>query len=344
VVDESHVSIPQIGGMYAGDRSRKTVLVEHGFRLPSAMDNRPLNFQEFEEMMNQMLYVSATPGPYEMNKVNREVVEQVIRPTGLLDPKISIRPLKGQIDELINEAVKRVERKERVIVTTLTKRTAEDLTDYLKEAGIKAQYLHSELDAIERVEVLRDLRSGVYDVIIGINLLREGIDLPEVSLVAVLDADKEGFLRSETALIQIAGRAARHVNGEVILFADNMTKSIQKLVDVTTARREKQIAYNKANNITPRSTTRNVQESLHGAITSHKKPLVKLEVNEDVGVVIAQLEADMWEASEKLEYEKAALMRDQIRELKERFLGEKDAQPAPQKEPTSYRKTKAKKK
>src|SRR5581483_6558591 len=262
VVDESHATIPQIGGMYAGDFSRKTVLVEHGFRLPSALDNRPLAFEEFQSMQNQTIYVSATPGPRELDWSKDRVVEQIVRPTGLVDPKITLKPLAGQIDDLINECRKRADVKERVLVTTLTKRTAEELTDYLRDIGINVQYLHSEIDAIERVEILRSLRKGEFDVLVGINLLREGLDLPEVSLVAILDADKEGYLRSATSLIQTAGRAARHLNGEVILYADVRTQSIEKFLAVSEYRRKKQVAYNLEHNITPRSVSRAVEESL----------------------------------------------------------------------------------
>src|SRR5438270_5703732 len=267
VIDESHATIPQIGGMYEGDRSRKTVLVEHGFRLPSAMDNRPLSFEEFQSLQNQTIYASATPTAREVQWATGRIVELVVRPTGLVDPKVTIKPLAGQIDDLINECRKRADAKERVLVTTLTKRTAEELTDYLREIGINVAYLHSEIDAIERVEILRGLRKGEFDVLVGINLLREGLDLPEVSLVAILDADKEGFLRSATSLIQTAGRAARHLNGEVILYADIMTQSIQKFLAVSDYRRKKQLAYNEENNITPRSVTRAVEESL----SSHKE-------------------------------------------------------------------------
>jgi len=244
IVDESHVTVPQLGGMYAGDRSRKTTLMEHGFRLPSALDNRPLNFTEFESLVNQCVYVSATPSAYELSH-STVVAEQIIRPTGLVDPPVTIKPLKGQIDDLIEQCRGRVEKGERVLVTTLTKRTAEDLTDYMKEVGLRVKYLHSEIDTIERVEILRGLRSAEFDVLIGINLLREGLDLPEVSLVAILDADKEGFLRSATSLIQTAGRAARHVNAEVILYADVMTDSIKKFIATTEYRRTKQLEYNK---------------------------------------------------------------------------------------------------
>jgi excinuclease ABC subunit B len=305
--------------MYEGDRSRKTVLVEHGFRLPSALDNRPLNFEEFQSLFRQVIYVSATPGPYELKQSGGQVVEQVIRPTGLLDPVITLRPLKGQIDETIGAARQRIERGERVLVTTLTKRTAEDLTDYLAEAGFKVRYIHSEVDAIERVEILRELRGGTVDVLVGINLLREGLDLPEVSLVCILDADKEGYLRSETSLIQTAGRAARHVNGEVLLFADTMTGSIRRLLEVTRERREKQMAYNRANGITPQSVRRGIQESLHSVAQAREvaERVVKAGGQDlDVTELLSDLEKEMWEAAKNLEYEKAALLRDQIGELK----------------------------
>ncbi|MGZ8919388.1 MAG: excinuclease ABC subunit UvrB, partial [Limisphaerales bacterium] len=258
VIDESHATIPQIGGMHAGDRARKTVLVEHGFRLPSALDNRPLNFQEFQEWQKQTIYVSATPQAQELQWSEGRVAEQIVRPTGLIDPVITMKPLKGQIDDLINETRKRIELKQRVLVTTLTKRTAEELSDYLRDIGINVRYLHSEIDAIERVEILRALRKGEFDVLVGINLLREGLDLPEVSLVAILDADKEGYLRSTTSLIQTAGRAARHLNGEVILYADVLTQSIKNFLATSEYRRTKQIAYNKEHNITPRSVSRSV--------------------------------------------------------------------------------------
>jgi excinuclease ABC subunit B len=319
VIDESHATVPQISGMYEGDRSRKTVLVEHGFRLPSALDNRPLNFEEFQSLFRQVIYVSATPGPYELKQSGGQVVEQVIRPTGLLDPVITLRPLKGQIDETIGAARQRIERGERVLVTTLTKRTAEDLTDYLAEAGFKVRYIHSEVDAIERVEILRELRGGTVDVLVGINLLREGLDLPEVSLVCILDADKEGYLRSETSLIQTAGRAARHVNGEVLLFADTMTGSIRRLLEVTRERREKQMAYNRANGITPQSVRRGIQESLHSVAQAREvaERVVKAGGQDlDVTELLSDLEKEMWEAAKNLEYEKAALLRDQIGELK----------------------------
>ena len=324
VIDESHATVPQIGGMYEGDRSRKTVLVEHGFRLPSALDNRPLNFEEFQSHQNQTIYVSATPGPRELEWSRGRVVEQIVRPTGLVDPKTTVKPLAGQIDDLINECRKRADLKERVLVTTLTKRTAEELTDYLRDIGINVQYLHSEIDAIERVEILRSLRKGEFDVLVGINLLREGLDLPEVSLVAILDADKEGYLRSATSLIQTAGRAARHLNGEVILYADIMTQSIQKFLAVSEYRRERQLAYNKEHNITPRSVSRAVEESLSSRETTVNRAHAFLKesgVDNDLSETIKELEEEMVTAANNLEFEKAALVRDQIRELKRTLEG-----------------------
>ena len=326
VIDESHATIPQIGGMYEGDRSRKTVLVEHGFRLPSALDNRPLNFEEFQSLQNQTIYASATPMPREVQWAQGRVVELVVRPTGLIDPKVTIKPLAGQIDDLINECRKRADAKERVLVTTLTKRTAEELTDYLREIGIRVAYLHSEIDAIQRVEVLRSLRKGEFDVLVGINLLREGLDLPEVSLVAILDADKEGFLRSETSLIQTAGRAARHLNGEVILYADIKTQSIQRFLAVADYRRQKQLAYNKEHNITPRSVVRAVEESLSSyRQTSEKTQAFLNETGGDIDLseTIQELEQEMVSAANNLEFEKAALLRDQVRELKRAMDGTK---------------------
>jgi excinuclease ABC subunit B len=361
VVDESHATIPQIGGMYEGDRSRKSVLVEYGFRLPSALDNRPLNFPEFMDMSGQILYISATPAEFEIrnsvvgnkgyiphsrSRIGQAetepvlvpmltgkkaaplnigtpgahlIVQQIIRPTGLLDPRITIRPLKQQIDETIELCRIRTEKQERVLITTLTKRTAEDLTDYLRDVGLKVRYLHSEIDTIERVEILRSLRAGEFDILVGINLLREGLDLPEVSLVCILDADKEGFLRSQTSLIQTAGRAARHVNGEVVLFADTLTDSIQKLVSITEFRRGKQIEYNEANGITPTSVRRAVQESLHTLLKGREiEESVIRESGGDFNIseVLRELEEEMQIAAANLEYERAALLRDQIMELK----------------------------
>ena len=337
VIDESHATVPQIGGMYEGDRSRKTVLVEHGFRLPSALDNRPLNFLEFQGMQNQTIYVSATPAPRELGWSQGHVAELVVRPTGLIDPTITLKPLKGQIDDLLEEVRKRADKKERTLVTTLTKRTAEELTDYLRDIGVRVQYLHSEIDAIERVEILRSLRKGEFDVLVGINLLREGLDLPEVSLVAILDADKEGFLRSETCLIQTAGRAARHLNGEVILYADVMTQSIQKFLAVTKKRREKQIAYNVAHNITPRSVVRAVEESLATYESDRREAdAVLREGSTDIDITstIQELETEMLKAAEDLKFEKAALLRDQIKELKHMLDGTKS-----EAKPVSYRKS-----
>jgi excinuclease ABC subunit B len=339
VVDESHVTIPQIGGMYEGDRSRKTVLVDHGFRLPSALDNRPVNFLEFQSMQNQTIYVSATPAPRELGWSQGHVVELVVRPTGLIDPRVTIKPLKGQIDDLLEEVRKRSEKKERTLVTTLTKRTAEELTDYLRDIGINVRYLHSEIDAIERVEILRALRKGEFDVLVGINLLREGLDLPEVSLVAILDADKEGFLRSETSLIQTAGRAARHLNGEVILYADVMTDSIKKFLAVTEYRRQRQVAYNKEHNITPRSVIRAVEESLAVYQTTRNEAaglLKDSKMDVDLTATIQELEAEMIKAAEDLQFEKAALLRDQIKELKHMLEG---GSPDKTAKPVSYKKS-----
>ena len=320
VLDESHVSVPQIGGMYAGDRSRKTVLVEHGFRLPSALDNRPLSFEEFQQFKRQTLYVSATPAGREIEWSGGQVVEQIIRPTGLVDPVVDLKPLRGQIDDLIEEARKRVDIGERVLVTTLTKRTAEELTDYLRDIGINVRYLHSEIDAIERVEILRALRRGEFDVLVGINLLREGLDIPEVSLVAILDADKEGYLRSTTSLIQTAGRAARHLNGRVILYADTMTGSIRDFMLIAKDRRERQLAFNRDHGIVPRSVSRPVEERLSGNdpdVTNNAAAVINDAGGDfDVTETIRELEAEMLEASKNLEFEKAALLRDQIAELK----------------------------
>src|SRR5437762_1029323 len=335
IIDESHATIPQIGGMYAGDMARKKVLVEYGFRLPSALDNRPLSFEEFQKFQKRTIYVSATPGEREIEWSRGRVIESVVRPTGLIDPKITVKPLRGQIDDLIEEARKRVEQKERILVTTLTKRTAEELTDYLRDIGINVRYLHSEIDAIERVEILRALRKGDFDVLVGINLLREGLDLPEVSLVAILDADKEGYLRSATSLIQTAGRAARHINGEVILYADVMTQSIQKFLAVSDYRRQKQLAYNQEHNITPRSVSRPVEESLSARFAGTETAAAVINDaggNFDVTETIRELEEQMLEAANNLEFEKAALFRDEINELK-RSAG-MDAASTPQRKVT----------
>ncbi len=386
VIDESHATVPQIGGMYEGDRSRKTVLVEYGFRLPSALDNRPLNFDEFMKITNQVIYVSATPAEFEIQnsmvgnkgyfphrrqRIGQEeilpfvlpgetiaghahrlpsprpaggapapqisrtdepaekfdvatagaplVVEQIIRPTGLLDPKITIKPLKNQIDDTIELCRQRVEKGERVLITTLTKRTAEDLADYLREVGLKVRYLHSDIDAIERVEILRGLRAADFDILVGINLLREGLDLPEVSLVCILDADKEGFLRSQTSLIQTAGRAARHVNGEVVLFADIVTQSMEALISISEYRRARQMEYNEQHGITPQTVRRAVQESLHTILRGREiAASIIQEAGGDFNLteLLRELEEEMQEASANLEFERAALLRDQIMEIK----------------------------
>jgi excinuclease ABC subunit B len=381
VIDESHATIPQIGGMYEGDRSRKTVLVEYGFRLPSALDNRPLNFGEFMTATNQVIYVSATPAefeiqnsiagnkgyfPHKRQKIGDEelvpfvlpggkrptpnvqrstsntevhisrtdeppekfdahtpgaplVVEQIIRPTGLLDPKITLKGLKNQIDDTIELCRQRVERQERVLVTTLTKRTAEDLADYLRDVGLKVRYLHSDIDTIERVEILRGLRAADFDILVGINLLREGLDLPEVSLVCILDADKEGFLRSQTSLIQTAGRAARHINGEVVLFADTVTQSMEALISISEYRRAKQMEYNEQHGITPQTVRRAVQESLHTILRGREiAASVIQEGGGDFNLteLLRELEEEMQQASANLEFERAALLRDQIMEVK----------------------------
>jgi excinuclease ABC subunit B len=316
MVDESHATIPQIGGMYNGDRARKQTLVDFGFRLPSALDNRPQNFAEFLEIAGPLLFVSATPAKYELER-STVVAEQLVRPTGLLDPEITIRPTQGQVENLIGELRLAVAAGERVLVTTLTKRLSEDLTAYLREAKIRVEYLHSDIDAIERVEILRNLRLGNFDVLIGINLLREGLDLPEVALVAVLDADKEGFLRSETSLIQTAGRAARHEKGRVIFYADRITESIRKTLEVTAYRRERQTAYNLEHGITPRGVKRSAQSSLHVYDGTGERPEGAVaESADDVAAVIAELEDDTQEAAGRLEFERAALLRDQIDALK----------------------------
>ncbi|MGG4041344.1 excinuclease ABC subunit UvrB [Bacillus smithii] len=320
VVDESHVTLPQIRGMFNGDRARKQVLVDHGFRLPSALDNRPLTFEEFEKHINQIVYVSATPGPYEMEHCP-EMVEQIIRPTGLLDPTIDVRPIEGQIDDLLAEIQERTKRNERVLVTTLTKKMAEDLTDYLKEVGIKVQYLHSEVKTLERIEIVRDLRLGKFDVLVGINLLREGLDIPEVSLVAILDADKEGFLRSERSLIQTIGRAARNANGHVIMYADHITDSMEKAISETKRRRAIQEAYNKEHGITPKTIQKGIRDVIRATYaaeekeTYEKSPKKKLSA-EEKNRLIASLETEMKEAAKALDFERAAQLRDAILELK----------------------------
>jgi len=325
-VDESHVTVPQIGGMFNGDRARKQNLVNYGFRLPSALDNRPQSFDEFQRVTGQTIYVSATPAKYELDH-STVIAEQLIRPTGLLDPEIVLRPIKNQVEDLIAEAKRAVAAGERVLVTTLTKRLSEDLTAYLRDQKIRVEYLHSDIDAIERVEILRNLRLGNFDVLVGINLLREGLDLPEVALVAILDADKEGFLRSETSLIQTAGRAARHEKGRVIFYADNITDSIRRTMEITTYRREKQLTFNREHHIIPHSVKRAAQTSLHtydgsgannaGDYETESATLAVAETSAaDIAAVISELETEMTEASAKLEFERAAILRDQIEALK----------------------------
>jgi excinuclease ABC subunit B len=325
-IDESHVTIPQLGGMYHGDLARKQKLVEFGFRLPSALDNRPLKPEEFKKVTGQTIYVSATPASFEMENSSK-VVEQLIRPTGLLDPLMEKRPIKGQVEDCIEEIKQEVQKGNRVLVTTLTKRMSEDLTEFLREREIKVEYLHSDIDAIERVEILRNLRAGAFDVLVGVNLLREGLDLPEVSLVAVLDADKEGFLRSETSLVQTAGRAARHVEGRVIFYADQMTKSLQSAWDICSYRREKQLLYNQENGINPKSVCRPIQESLRESLGDAKEDLLEVSEpasNKELKNLVKQLEQEMLDAVKKLEFEKAALLRDQIEFLKQGNSGKKE--------------------
>lgn len=332
VVDESHVTIPQIGAMYKGDRSRKMNLVEYGFRLPSALDNRPMKFEEFERIAPQSIYISATPGPYELEHADN-VVEMVVRPTGLVDPVVDIRPVATQVDDLLSECNKRAQAEERVLVTTLTKRMAEDLTDYLSEHGVRVRYLHSDIDTVERVEIIRDLRLGEFDVLVGINLLREGLDIPEVSLVAILDADKEGFLRSERSLIQTIGRAARNINGKAVLYADKVTDSMRRALDETERRRNKQVDYNEKHNITPQSVKRRVADVMEGAYASaHGNAKTYAKVAEEVveyaalstaelNKKVKQLEQQMYEQAQNLEFEEAAKTRDQIKRIQEAGMG-----------------------
>ena len=315
IIDESHVTVPQIGGMYNGDRARKETLVKHGFRLPSAKENRPFRFDEFEKAVDQVIYMSATPGQYELTR-STNIVEQIIRPTGLVDPKITIRPVKGQVEDLLKEVRKRTEKDERVLVTTLTKRMAEDLTNYYAKIGVKVRYLHSEIDTLERIDIVDDLRRGDFDCLVGVNLLREGLDMPEVSLVAILDADKEGFLRSKTSLIQTIGRAARNVNGEVLLYADTMTDSLTSAVDITKRRREMKIKYNKKHNITPKTTQRTIKERKQQIKTNKTKDDIKNMPKDDLRALIKDLESDMQESAKNLDFERAALIRDEIISLK----------------------------
>jgi excinuclease ABC subunit B len=348
-IDESHQSVGQVRGMFNGDRARKQTLVDYGFRMPSALDNRPLTFEEFEHRLNQVIYVSATPGPYELTKSGGVVVEQVIRPTGLVDPQVEIRPVKGQVDDLLEEIRKRAEKNERVLVTTLTKRMAEDLSEYFTEVGVRCRYLHSEVETLDRIKILRDLRRGEFDVLIGINLLREGLDLPEVSMVAILDADKEGYLRSATSLIQTMGRCARHVEGRAILYADRRTGSMNQAIDETNRRRTKQLEYNKENNITPMSIIKSVDMDLARIVeadyvtipaddTELDTATSKIKNEQQLAEMLQQLETQMREAAKKFEFERAAQLRDRIRSLKQRDmtgLFAIESAPAPTAEPAS---------
>ena len=323
IVDESHVTVPQVRGMYAGDRSRKTSLIDNGFRLPSAYDNRPLNFDEFEENINQILFVTATPGSYELEH-STTIAEQIIRPTGLLDPIVEVRPINNQIDDLVVEINKVIEKDERVLITTLTKKMSEDLTNYLKEIGIKVKYLHSDIDTLERVEIIRDLRLGMFDVLVGINLLREGLDIPEVSLVAILDADKEGFLRSETSLIQTIGRAARNSEGKVIMYADKITRSMESAIAETKRRREIQMLYNEEHNITPTTIKKKVRDAIEATVVADEETIYGIKETDNVEEIkenIAALQAEMMEAAQNLQFERAAELRDKIKQLEERING-----------------------
>lgn len=323
IVDESHVTVPQVRGMYAGDRSRKTSLIDNGFRLPSAYDNRPLNFDEFEENINQILFVTATPGSYELEH-STTIAEQIIRPTGLLDPIVEVRPINNQIDDLVVEINKVIEKDERVLITTLTKKMSEDLTNYLKEIGIKVKYLHSNIDTLERVEIIRDLRLGKFDVLVGINLLREGLDIPEVSLVAILDADKEGFLRSETSLIQTIGRAARNSEGKVIMYADKITRSMESAIAETKRRREIQMLYNEEHDITPTTIKKKVRDAIEATVVADEETIYGIKETDNVEEIkenIAALQAEMMEAAQNLQFERAAELRDKIKQLEERING-----------------------
>ena len=321
IVDESHVTIPQVRGMYAGDRSRKGSLIDNGFRLPSAYDNRPLNFEEFEENINQIVFTTATPGPYEIQH-STTFAEQIIRPTGLLDPEIDVRPIENQIDNLVHEIHSVIEKGERVLVTTLTKKMSEDLTDYLKEIGIKVKYLHSDIATLERTEIIRDLRMGKFDVLIGINLLREGLDIPEVSLIAILDADKEGFLRSETSLIQTIGRAARNEHGRVIMYADKITDSMKNAIDETKRRREIQDAYNKEHGIIPKTVKKDIRAAIEATQAAEEEVVYGIKETDDIDELkanVAKLTEEMMEAAKNLQFERAAELRDKLKELEEKI-------------------------
>ena len=323
IIDESHVTVPQVRGMYAGDKSRKASLIDNGFRLPSAYDNRPLNFDEFEENINQILFVTATPGAYELEH-STTIAEQIIRPTGLLDPIVEVRPINNQIDDLVVEINKVIEKDERVLITTLTKKMSEDLTNYLKEIGIKVKYLHSDIDTLERVEIIRDLRLGKFDVLVGINLLREGLDIPEVSLVAILDADKEGFLRSETSLIQTIGRAARNSEGKVIMYADKITRSMESAITETKRRREIQMLYNEEHNITPTTIKKKVRDAIEATVVADEETIYGIKETDNIEEIkenIAALQAEMMEAAQNLQFERAAELRDKIKQLEERING-----------------------
>ncbi|MEK7097534.1 MAG: helicase-related protein, partial [Patescibacteria group bacterium] len=323
IIDESHITVPQIGGMFNGNYSRKTTLIEHGFRLPSSYDNRPLRFNEFEKYMRQVVYTSATPSKFELEKSKGQITEQIIRPTGLLDPMVSVKPTKGQIKDIIEEINAAVARKERVLLTTLTKRSAEDLTEFLKDAGIRVRYLHSDIETLERIEILRDLRLGKYDVLVGINLLREGLDLPEVSFIGILDADKQGFLRSTSALIQTIGRCARNVNGHVTMYADKVTNGMEGALSETERRRKKQEAYNKKHGITPQTIKKAVSDITIGKRKAEQSSVKRFDTKkvpkEEIGRLIRHLEDQMGVASQNLEFEKAAELRDEIENLREEF-------------------------
>jgi excinuclease ABC subunit B len=337
-IDESHVTIPQLGGMYRGDRSRKENLVDYGFRLPSALDNRPLKFEEFEAMMRQTIFVSATPAEYERAH-SGQVVEQVVRPTGLVDPQVEVRPASTQVDDLLSEITLRVARDERVLVTTLTKRMAEDLTEYLREHGVKVRYLHSEVETVERVEIIRDLRLGEFDVLVGINLLREGLDIPEVSLVAILDADKEGFLRSERSLIQTIGRAARHIHGAAILYADAMTDSMRRAIGETERRRAKQVVFNETRGITPKGVSKRIKDIIDGVYdaegaraelkAAEEQARYEAMTEKEIGREIKRLEKQMLDHARNLEFEQAARVRDQLADVRRKVFGVEAEEPAP---------------